>query len=86
MKRTTIRLDDELMAAAKRRALADGKTLTALIEGALREVVAREAAAPRPPVELPTFRGEGIRPGIDLDDNAALREIMDRDVPVERLR
>jgi hypothetical protein len=33
---------------------------------------------PRSPIELPTFRGKGLRPGVDLDDSAALLELMNR--------
>lgn len=85
MKRTTIRLDDNLMAAAKQRAADRGTTLTALIERAVREVVARDIRASRPAVELPTFRGRGVQPGVDLADNKALRDLMDRGVPLDKL-
>ena len=81
--RTTIRLDDELLAEAKRRAIETGRTLTAVIEDALREVLARRPAGyRRGPVELPTFRGAGLQPGADLDDSAALLDLMEqRDDP-----
>lgn len=79
--RTTIRLDDALLVEAKAAAAARGTTLTALVEDALRESLARRRNAhDRPLVELPTFRGEGgLRPGVDLDDSAALLELMERD-------
>ena len=53
--RTTVRLDDRLLADAKRYAAQSGRTLTALIDEGLREVLAR-GAAPRQaaPVELLT--------------------------------
>ena len=55
-----------------------GRTLTALIEDALREVLRRsEPVNHVPPVALPTFRGTGLQPGVDLDDSAALAELMD---------
>lgn len=74
--RTTIRLDDDLLARAKRAAAERGTTLTALIEDALRRVLARESGlqGDRPP--LPTFRGDGLQPGVDLDDTAALLDVM----------
>jgi prevent-host-death family protein len=31
----------------------------------------------RPRVSLPTFRGQGLRPGVNLDDSAALLEVME---------
>ena len=30
------------------------------------------------PVPLPTFRGRGLQPGVDLDDSASLLDLMDR--------
>lgn len=75
--RTTIRLDDDLLARAKRTAAERGTTLTALIEDALRRVLAPGSASQgdRPP--LPTFRGDGLQPGVDLDDTVALLDLMD---------
>lgn len=76
--RTTIRLSDDLLTAAKKAAAESGCTLTALIEDALREVLARKArpTGGRARVKLTTFRGTGLRPGVDLDDSAALLDVM----------
>lgn len=75
--RTTIRLDDELLRDAKRAALERGTTLTAVIEDALRRALAPGAVAPVEDVEIPTFRGNGLQPGVDLDDTASLLDLMD---------
>jgi hypothetical protein len=76
--RTTIRLDEQLLREAKRLALDTGRTLTAVIEDALRESLARRRATPgRERVRLRTVAGRGLQPGVDLDDSAALRERMD---------
>lgn len=77
--RTTIRLDEPLLREAKREASRSGMTLNALIEEALRERLARSASAtePRSRVRLRTFRGRGLAPGVDLDDSAALLDLMD---------
>lgn len=76
--RTTIRLDDELLRRAKMLAASTGKTLTAVIEDALREVLSREGWRGRSTLpKLPTFRGDGLRQGIDLDDSAGLIEVME---------
>jgi Arc/MetJ family transcription regulator len=75
--RTTVRLDDELLTAAKRRAAETGRTLTAVIEDALRRALARPLERARPARPLPTFTGNGPRGGVDLDDSAALLELMD---------
>jgi len=76
--RTTIRLDDSLLAAAKAQAARRGTTLTAVIEEALRESLATRRRPAHAPIELPTFDGR-LRPGVDLDDSAALLELMEAD-------
>lgn len=75
--RTTIRLDGELLTQAKRAALERGTTLTAVIEDALRRALAPGAETRSAPVSLPTFRGDGLQPGVDLDDTASLLDLMD---------
>ncbi|HSI96854.1 MAG TPA: CopG family transcriptional regulator [Gaiellaceae bacterium] len=75
--RTTIRLDDDLLASAKRAAIERGTTLTAVIEDALRRALAPEPGGRRRAVSLPTFRGDGLQPGVDLDDTASLLDLMD---------
>jgi hypothetical protein len=75
--RTTIRLDDELLAKAKRAALERGTTLTAVIEDALRRALVSGTDSQREDVVLPTFRGNGLQPGVDLDDSASLLDLME---------
>jgi hypothetical protein len=75
--RTTIRLDDDLLAEAKQRAAADRTTLGSLIEGALRRALAQRPAGPRPRIAIRRFGDAQTLPGVDLDDSAALRESMD---------
>ena len=76
--RTTVRLDEELLTQAKRLALQTGRTLTAVIEDSLRLALAmQKQAKERPSVRLPTFGGDGLQPGVDLDDSAGLRDRMD---------
>lgn len=76
--RTTIRIDEQLLNQAKMLALRSGKTLTAVIEDALRESISRQASStPRAPVHLVTFKGNGLCPGVDLDDSAALLDRME---------
>jgi hypothetical protein len=76
--RTTVRLDEGLMADVKRLAVDSGRTLTAVIEASLRETLARQAKPKkRARVRLPTFRGGGVRPGVNLDNMAALLDLMD---------
>ena len=76
--RTTIRLDDDLLAAAKRAAAETGRTLPAVIEDALREALARRAQGPKKAfVKLVTVKGTGLCPGVDLDNSAALLDAME---------
>jgi len=76
--RTTIRIDDQLLAETKRLALRTGRSLTAVIEDALREVVARQGdSGRRTAVRLTTVGGRGILPGVDLDDSAALLDLLE---------
>jgi hypothetical protein len=76
--RTTIRLDEALLARAKAHAARTGRTLTAVIEDALRAALAQgrpQRGAER--VALPTFGSGGTLPGVDLDDSASLLEVME---------
>ena len=76
--RTTVRLNDRLLAEAKKHAAASGKTLTSLLEDALREKLARRNTQGRSrPVRLKTVKGSGLRAGVDLDDSAALLDVME---------
>ena len=76
--RTTIRMNEPLLREAKAYAARTGSTLTRVIEDAVRELLARRRAdRVREPVSLPTFRGEGLQPGVDLDDTASLLDVMD---------
>jgi hypothetical protein len=77
--RTTIRLDDDLLRDAKSYAAATGRTLTAVIEDALRETLSRRRErGSRPRVKLKTVGRSGTQPGVDLDDGSALLDLMDR--------
>ena len=82
--RTTIRLDDDLLRQAKVRAAEQGITLTQLIDESLRE---RLAGRPRrmsvEPFRLPTFGEGGTRPGVNLNDNRAVRDLMDEEKPLD---
>jgi len=77
--RTTIRLDDALLERAKREAARRGETLTSLIERGLRLVLARpQRYRERRRVEIPVCQsGGGTLPGVDLDDSAALLDILE---------
>lgn len=77
--RTTVRLNENLLREAKLAAAESGRTLTALIEEALREKLehrARHAGKER--ITLPVdHSGGGILPGVDLNNSAALLDLME---------
>ena len=73
--RTTIRLPDELLRAAKRRAQQTGRTLTQLLEDCLRAEMRQPATTRRVCEPLPTYRGAGVRSGVDLTDANALEDL-----------
>lgn len=77
--RTTIRIDDALLAEAKAEAVRTGRTLAAVIEDALREALARRRGegGARKRIRLPRYRGRGLQPGVDLDSTASLLDLMD---------
>ena len=77
--RITVRLDDALLEQARREASRRQETLTALIEKGLRLVLAQSRPPQRRPrVALPISRaGGGVLPGVDLNDSAALLDIME---------
>jgi len=80
MMRTTVQLDNHLLLDAKQYAARTGKTLTSLIADGLRLILARRVGAKqRATFVLPTFRGEGLQPGVDLDHTASLLDLMDQE-------
>ena len=84
--RTTLRIDDTLLAAAKLRAARSGRTVGEVVEDALRESLSR-GGAEHPVIEpLPVFGGSGVRPGIDLTDMRSLRDALDDGTPLHALR
>lgn len=77
--RTTLDINDRLLAEAKSLAARRGLSLKALVEEALRERLHSRNLKARQVPELPTFTGHGLQPGVDLTDSASLQELMDAD-------
>ena len=76
--RTTLILDDDLLHRAKQEAARSRRTLTSVIEDALRELLARGPGSPvHEAYRVRPFDGHGLQPGVDLDDSAALTDLMD---------
>ena len=79
IERTTVRLPEELLRRAKRKAAAEGRTLTALIEDGLRRVTADKKTthpAKRIMPRVSSAKG-GLLPGVDLTSYSAFEEAED---------
>ncbi|PVZ03937.1 ribbon-helix-helix protein, CopG family [Actinomycetospora cinnamomea] len=77
--RTTISIDDHLLDQVRRRAAELGRTVSQVIEDSVRRELVRREDDEEPPFRVRPFRGGKARPGVDLDDNAALLATMDDD-------
>jgi Ribbon-helix-helix protein, copG family len=80
---TTVDLDEELLKQLEQTATRHGETLAALIEEAVRQMLDRQGRKGPEEVELPTFRGRGLQPivDLDLDNSAGLLDLMGSHAP-----
>jgi hypothetical protein len=75
--RTTIRINDDLLKRAKKRAADEGRTLTSLVEDGLVLVLSKAKAGRRKRIEVPVSKATGgVLPGIDLNRSSDLEEVM----------
>jgi hypothetical protein len=75
--RTTIRIDDDLLKRAKKRAADEGRTLTSLVEEGLVIILSKTKANRRKRIELPVSKATGgVLPGVDLNHSSDLEEVM----------
>ena len=74
--RTTIDINDALLREAKSHAARERRTLKAVVEQALRELLSGQARGVADGPPIPVFHGQGVQPGVDLTDNAALEDFM----------
>ena len=75
--RTTIRIRDDLLKRAKKRAAEEGRTLTALVEEGLTLMLAEPKAKSRKRISLPVSKASGgVLPGVDLNRSSDLEEVM----------
>ena len=74
--RTTVNIDDELLAAAKVLAARTHRTIGSVLEDALRAMLG-EADEPHVPVALPDYSYPGgLNPGIDLYDRETMGQLL----------
>lgn len=85
--RTTVRLPIELLRRAKRKAAAEGRTLTALIEEGLWQVVADKKKGAPGKRKFPRISKAtgGLRPGVDLTRMSDIQHMDDIEY-VERMK
>ncbi len=75
--RTTIRINDDLLKRAKKRAADEGRTLTSLIEDGLVLILSKTKAEGRKRVDLPISKATGgVLPGVDLNRSSDIEEVM----------
>ncbi len=76
--RTTVRLEDSFLKKVKEYAARKGMTLTSVFEKALKELLYRQESYSKSSlVKLPTAKSMGTCPGVDLDNNSALLDLME---------
>jgi|ERR1017187_1543646 hypothetical protein len=76
---TTIQLDETLLDQATKLAQAKGCDLSHLIEETLRDKIAPKPLVARQPFfRLTTVGGQGVRPGVDLNNSTALLALMEQ--------
>lgn len=88
--RTTITIRDDIYREVKQVAAIHGCSVGSVIEDAISLLLARRSAAPDTSSlhfpELPIFTGGGLMPGVDLDSNASLSELLHEGAVVHALR
>ena len=85
--RTTLTIDADVLSAFKRLAADTHRTLSGVIEDALREQLARRRSLGETSgADLPVVRGGALLPGVDLSSNDAVQRLLDEGLPVDKLR
>ena len=74
--RTTINLNDELLERAKLRAVQERRTLTSVVEAALRAALDSDQRPSVGELEAPVDGSGGLQPRVDLDDTSSLHDRM----------
>lgn len=73
--KTTVDISDPLLRRAKRLAAQRGTTLKVIIEGALRDALAKVPAEPVAPIKTHVVHGAGLQPGLSWDDFGAITDV-----------
>lgn len=73
--RTTVDIDDQLLHYAKQKAAERQCSLKDIMEDALRDFFSRPSSDGQN-IKLETFSGDGLKPGVDLNNSRRLNDIM----------
>jgi predicted transcriptional regulator len=85
--RTTLTIEADVLSEFKRLAADTHRTLSGVIEDALREQLARRRAlGATAGADLAVVRGGGLLAGVDLTSNAVVQRLLDDGLPLEKLR
>ena len=74
--KTTIDIADSLLNEARRVAAEDGTTIRSLVEEGLRLAIARRADKGAFRLRKASFRGDGLRPEVSLEDWDEIRSLI----------
>jgi hypothetical protein len=74
--RTTVNIDDDLLAEIKAISARTHRPPGDVIDDALRLMLARRKNEQSGHVTIPTYGGGGLQPGVDLEDKEALAELL----------
>ncbi len=76
--RTSLNLDDKVLAAAKRQAAREGITLTSVVDRALRQYLASQRRDRPSGFRLDLkVRSTRVQPGVDIEDRDSLYDVME---------
>lgn len=85
--RTTLTISDAIYEQARLQAAREGCTVGSVFEAALQAYLDRSRTLQQAELPLLPVHGGGVlRPGVDLDDGSAVRELLDEGVLLDRLR
>lgn len=73
--RITIDIDEQLLIYVKQKAAENNSSLKNIIEDALRDFFSNHNVH-RNDIKFETFSGKGLKPGVDLNNNQSLYDIM----------
>ena len=76
--RTTVNIDEHLLAEAKLIAARTHRTIGSVLEDALRKLINEQMSPPGDePYRLPDFSRGGLQPGVDIYNKDQIEELLD---------